>query len=109
MFSNLSTLFPVILTAQMILNTSSHGIENGALFMVLPSDGRNVNNLNWYHGPIQWEKRSITNGDLQVLRQLQTNANTRQANGEYVNSARVMRSAASKQSPDWNDLGWAWG
>lgn len=54
------------------------GIENGALFMVLPSDGRNVNNLNWYHGPIQWEKRSITNGDLQVLRQLQTNANTRQ-------------------------------
>ncbi|CAK5073303.1 unnamed protein product [Meloidogyne enterolobii] len=54
----------------------------------------------------QQGKRSINTNSLQLLKRLQQRNVENEAIGDY---ARVMRSAANKQSPDWSDLGWAWG
>ncbi|KAL7073377.1 hypothetical protein ACQ4LE_007649 [Meloidogyne hapla] len=99
--------FILILTAQIIF-CKSHGPNYGATFFLIKSLSDDVLKSN---GGVlnRWGKRSIsTTSNLQLLKRLQQRNDDTQAIGDYVNNARVMRSA-SKQTPDWSDLGWAWG
>nr|CAD2148071.1 unnamed protein product [Meloidogyne enterolobii]CAD2197486.1 unnamed protein product [Meloidogyne enterolobii]CAD2208655.1 unnamed protein product [Meloidogyne enterolobii] len=97
-------LFLIVLTAQIIKCKSSHA-PTSTFFFIKSS----LNDLLKSRVGIlqnQEGKRSLNTNSLQLLKRLQQRNVENEAIGDY---ARVMRSAANKQSPDWSDLGWAWG